>query len=226
MEDVIYDLDWLKTADDRDLYYMYRDLHLSTTDHSVIKKKNLRYDITVIPPSNLGMEFVKTAGHYHPLIKGQEYTYPEVYEVLEGEAHYLLQKYVESPDKIKDVVFIHALKGDKVIIPPNYGHVTINPSAQKLMMSNWVSRDFSSIYEPYQRLGGAAYYELASTNLIPNEKYDELPELRQLKPTNLSEVDFHKKKDMYKLIRESEKLDYLNNPEKYDWLWELVLSDR
>ena len=45
-------------------------------------------------------------------------------------------------------------EGDKVVVPPNYGHITINPFDKTLVMSNWVCSDFPSIYEPIKRLGG------------------------------------------------------------------------
>ncbi len=66
MREVVCDIDWLKTAPDMDLYYMYRDLAMSRQDRSLLLDNGLRYDITVIPPNRLGGEYVKTAGHYHP----------------------------------------------------------------------------------------------------------------------------------------------------------------
>jgi len=220
MKEVIYDSDWLKTANDRDLYYMYRDLAISNKDRSLMLEHGLRYDITVIPPSNLGMEFVKTAGHYHPLINGTKYTYPEIYEVLNGIAHYMLQK-SENGD-ITDVVMIEAKEGDKVIVPPNYGHVTINPSNKELKMANWVSREFSSTYEPYQRCGGAAYFELTTGEIIQNNRYQDIPEIRYLKPSNMREIGLSKGKEMYGLIHDPEKLRYLNDPQDFDWIWNLM----
>lgn len=218
MREVIYDQEWLQTTEDKDLYYMYRDLYYSNRDHSLIKENDLRYDITIIPPSNLGLEYVKTAGHYHPLIEGTSYTYPEVYEVLSGVAHYLLQKTENST--VTDVIFVEAKEGDKVIVPPNYGHVTINPSNKELKMANWVSNQFSSIYEPYRECKGAAYFELTDGRIIKNENYENLPEIRHLKPSNLSELGFYKNKEMYKLISDSDKLSYLNHPQDYEWIWE------
>lgn len=218
MREVIYDKNWLQTTEDKDLYYMYRDLYISKRDHTLIKENDLRYDITIIPPSNLGLEYVKTAGHYHPQIDGTAYTYPEVYEVLSGEAHYLLQKYENS--KVTDVVLVKAKEGDKVIVPPNYGHVTINPSNKELKMANWVSNQFSSIYEPYRECEGAVYFELTDGSLIKNENYGNLPEIRHLKPTNLKELGFYRNKEMYGLIRDQEKLQYLNYPHEYEWIWE------
>lgn len=224
MREVIYDIEWLKGAPDMELYYMYRDLAVSKGDRSIILDHHLRYDITVIPPNRLGAEYVKTAGHYHPFVEGTSYTYPEVYEVLSGTAHYLLQKC--EGGRITDVVMIEAKEGDKAIIPPGYGHVTINPSNKELKMANWVSRDFSSIYEPYKKCGGAAYFELVDGRLIRNGRCDHIPDIRLLKPTNIAKLGLSKGKEMYGLVRDIEKLAYLNRPQDYGWLWETALSDK
>ena len=61
--------------------------------------------------------------------------YPELYEVIEGVAHVLLRK-----KTLEHIVLVKAAKGDIVIIPPGYGHVTINPSQEEtLIMANLVS---------------------------------------------------------------------------------------
>ncbi len=221
MRDVIYDIDWLKTAPDTNLYYMYRDLAMSKNDSSLILDHHLRYDITVIPPGRLGIEYVKTAGHYHPYVEGTCYTYPEVYEVLHGTAHYLLQKC--DGGHITDVVMIEAREGDHVLIPPGYGHVTINPSNKELKMSNWVSRDFSSLYEPYKKCGGAAYFELMS-GLVRNGRCDHIPDIRSARPASVTKAGLNKGKEMYGLVRDIDKLAFLNKPQDFDWLWEEALG--
>lgn len=220
--DVVYDRDWLRSQDlDTELYFMYRDLARTPEDRELIKSNGLRYDITVIPPLMLGREYVKTLGHYHPLVPETEYTYPELYSVLEGEAHYILQKM--AADKILDVVFIEASAGDNVVIPPNYGHITVNPSKTKtLRMANWVSRDFESIYEPILRSGGGAYVELES-GLEPNPKYGGVPEIRRLEPANHSELGLGKGTDMYKLVSDLSRLEFLNKPQSHQELFERVL---
>ena len=220
MKEVICDKQWLETTEVTDLYYMYRDLYYSNRDHSLIQENDLRYDITIIPPSNLGIEYVKTAGHYHPLINGLDYTYPEVYEVLSGVAHYLMQKADNS--KVTDVILVEAKEGDKVIVPPNYGHVTINPSNKELKMANWVSNQFSSLYDPYREFRGAVYFELNNGSLIRNKNYEDLPELKKLKPTNIKELGYFKNKEMYGVIHDPEKLEYLNKPQDFKWLWEKI----
>ncbi len=226
MADVIYDKEWLSTAGNPELYYMYRDLSLSRNDYRLMKERALRYDITAIPPGTLGKEYVKTAGHYHPRVPGTEISYTEIYEVLEGSAHYFLQKAdPEEDERITDVVLIRCGPGDKAVIPPDYGHVTINPTNKTIKMCNWVSRNFSSIYEPYRKLKGAAYYEMEDGNFIPNHNYKEVPEIREIKTTNYGELGLIKGREMYGLIREKpEYLEYLNRPQDYDWLWKKILE--
>ena len=217
MKDVVYDKRFLTSASmDMELYYMFRDVSRDEEDANKIKERGLRYDVTIIPSSTLGSEFVKTAGHYHPYPQGSKLTYPEMYEVLEGEAHYLLQKLEEERgiETITDVVVVNAKKGDKVVIPPNYGHVTINPSEVTLKMANWVARTFSSIYEPIKRRGGAAYFELTTGEFIMNETYETVPDIRYLKPSDtwINDLVLSKEDDMYELLKEPEKLEFLINP--------------
>ena len=216
IKEVVYDREFLASSKDLDLYYMYRDLALSRKDREAMQKENLRYDITVIPPRTLGAEYVKTLGHYHPIVPGTALSYTELYEVLEGEAHYLLQK--EEKGRVIDVVLVKAKKGDKVIMSPNYGHVTINPSNKELKMSNLVSSRFSSLYQSYKDKHGGAYYELQK-GFVENMHYGKLPRLRIVSAKNVPELGLRKSEEIYSLVRKDiEKLSFLNRPQDCDWL--------
>ncbi len=163
MKEVLFDKNLVNSDQDFDLYYMYR---------GVEEKDGLRYDITVVPAKMLGKEFVKTKGHYHLE------NWQEVYTVLEGEAIYLMQKRAENGE-INDAYFVKANKGESIIIPPLYGHVTINPSkTEQLKMANWVSPNCKVDYKPYEENQGACYYYLDS-GWQKNENYANIPELRQ-----------------------------------------------
>jgi len=219
IEAVLLDREILKGGD-RELYYMYRDLALGRNDRDTMLEHGLRYDITIIPPAMLGREYVKTLGHYHPAVPGTDMTYPEVYEVLAGEGHYLLQKRIG--DSVIDVVLVRVSAGDKVIIPPDYGHVTINTSNKELKMANWVSRQFSSVYGPYVELHGAAYY-LTVDGFIANPSYRDVPGIREARPKSFSEVGLARGREIYGLVKDIEKLDFLNRPQEFGWLFENVL---
>ncbi|PIP16948.1 MAG: hypothetical protein COX44_02570 [Candidatus Portnoybacteria bacterium CG23_combo_of_CG06-09_8_20_14_all_37_13] len=154
MYDVLYDKKWAKQQDpDSVLYEMQRETKI---------KNNMRYDITIIPARLLGKEFVKTKGHSHPE--------QEEYQVLEGEAIFLLQK----DNKVKA---IKAKKSDKIIIPSNWGHVTINPSRTKtLKLANWIKKDSQGDYSEFAKKQGACYFYTIS-GWVKNPNYAEVAEL-------------------------------------------------
>ena len=225
LEDVLFDKEWFDAIDARnkDMYYMFRDLAKNDSDLELIKAQHLRYDITVIPPGMLGSEYIKTVGHYHPKVPRKDVSYPEIYQVLEGSAMYLLQKVEHGEeDIVQDVAIVKAEKGDLVLIPPGYGHVTINASETTLEMANWVCRDFSSIYEPIKRLCGASYF-LLKDGFAKNPLYKEVPPLRYLKPLAHEELELKAGENMYDLVYRTEKLRFLVTPQDYKGFFTKVL---
>ena len=163
IKSVLYDKKWLKTAPNLELYYIYRGLK---------KKNDLRYDITIIPPKMLGKEFIKTKGHYHVGDFG------ELYNVLSGRGIFLAQK--EENGKIQDIFYIRAQKGEFVLIPPKYGHTTINESNSILKMANWISKNCQSDYKRIERKKGFGYYYTKS-GWLKNKRYKKIPKLRSEK---------------------------------------------
>jgi len=164
MKKVLFDKDWAKTAPNLKLYYMYR---------GVEKKDGLRRDVTVIPARMLGKEFVKTKGH------GHEKNYAEVYTVLKGKALYLLQK--SKKNKIMDVYAIKAKKGESIVIPSGYSHITINPAGRELKEENWLVERCENVYDIFEKMYGACYYYTKS-GWTKNKNYATVPALRYKKP--------------------------------------------
>jgi len=201
------------------LYFMYRDLARSDADWQWLHAHHLRYDLTVIPPWDICGEYVKTKGHYHPK-NAQGVGYPEIYEVLEGTVHYLLQS--RTPD---DVALISADAGDIVIIPPGYGHVSINPSSEMtLSMANIVSTAFESEYQQYENLQGAAYYEMVGGELKKNPQYPGVPPARWLDAASGRGKHRFWKGPIYTLIGNEDALAFLNHPEQYAGILSVLLK--
>ena len=216
MQEVLYDP---RADGPQELYYMYRGISLPR-DTEEVERAGLRYDVTVLVPGQIGTEPVKTAGHYHPPQKGTPFTYPEIYEVLSGTAHYLLQRKNEQEEgRIEEVLLIEAHPGDKVLIPPGFGHITINPTSEYLAMSNWVAAEFSSDYGPIRRFGGGAYFELwgqKGTEYIPNKNYQSVPPLRFLNPGEHTPLGLTRDITLYEMFhREREQLQCLVQPENF-----------
>ncbi|MFY9132660.1 MAG: glucose-6-phosphate isomerase family protein [Candidatus Methanoculleus thermohydrogenotrophicum] len=194
---------------DQPLYFMYRDLAKSDDDRRWLHEHCVRYDITVIPPQTLCGEYVKTKGHYHTL-NPVGVPYPEIYEVLAGTGHYLLQ--TRDAD---DVVMVVGSAGDKILIPPGYGHVTINPAGMDLVMANLVSKEFSSNYGPYVERQGAAYYEMEGGALVKNPRYPDAPPVRYCNPVEIPELGIEKGIGLYDLIGRPRSVAFLNHPEQF-----------
>lgn len=167
MKSVLYDQEWLKTAPNLELYYMYRGLK---------EKNGLRYDITIVPSRMLGKEFVRTKGN-----RNSE-NFPELYTVLEGEAIFLMQRAKgEIIEIIEDVTAVKAKPGDWVIVPPKYAVVMINPSKNSLKTGNWVSEKNKNIYEELEAMQGACYF-YTKKGWLKNKNYKKIPKLRFKKP--------------------------------------------
>lgn len=204
LADVLMDPQVLEKIDPATvLYRMCRDA-VRDKDSQAFSKHAVRFDITVISPIALGDEYNKTLGHYHPeAAKGM--TYPEIYQVLSGQAVFLLQR--QQGGRITEFRIIEAKAGDSILIPPNFGHVTVNPGDEPLVLSNLVSSSFESIYGDYISKRGAAYYVLRGKRVIPNPEYGQLP------PPKRSSTRYPLSKDLYSdFISCPRCFNFLNDP--------------
>jgi len=178
LEPVLYDVSSCRGMNpELPVYEVYRDLGVGERGREILSKHGVRYDATVIPPLMLGKEYVKTIGHDHLPSIG-EWTHPEVFEVLEGEARFLVQRY--RGEEVVDVSLITAYEGDVVTVPPNCGHVVINTSSSTLVVGNLISRDCLQTYDRFKKRRGAAYYLLEGGRLVRNDHYSELPKVRAM----------------------------------------------
>ena len=177
-------------------YYMFREL---------IAAEDLRYDITVIPSLRYGSEYAKTFGHYHPMAE-KGLSYPEIYHVLRGSAAFVLQKI--NRDESVTVTVVRAMPGQVLLIPPNYGHASINLGEEPLVLGNVVSGKFSSEYGPYKKNQGAAVY-YTHDGIIRNTNY-------LIRGVNRATVD--KINNQYGFMCQDLLKEFHNLPSKFDYL--------
>ncbi|MGD9015366.1 MAG: glucose-6-phosphate isomerase family protein [Candidatus Omnitrophota bacterium] len=210
----------------KELYYMYRDIY-RISDKPVLEKFKLRFDVTAIKPVCLGKEFMKTAGHYHPE------SFPELYEVVYGRCLCLVQR-PDSGDhlNIQEVIIAEAVAGQKIVIPPGFGHILINPGPDYLITSNWVSSCFASRYELYQQAEGAAYFVTTAESdsqvspylkinlgVKKNLKFRQVADINFVRPVKqIKKFGLIENIPMYNIINQKpELLDFLNHPLDYDY---------
>ena len=207
IKEVLADKDAMKGLEpDMPLYYMFRAV--GSEKYREFKAHNLRYDITVILGSMIGEEYNKTLGHYHPEAE-KGLAYPEIYEVIDGKAFFIFQR---EDRGATDVKLVEAAKGDKVLIPPNYGHVTANVGNKELILANLVADSFESDYKSIIKKSGAAVYVIGGGRLLLNRRYGDV---------------FINRTDMLKIksLQAGSLMDqFLGNPEKFRFLNKPSLS--
>lgn len=203
-------------------YTMYRDVGTPSGRENAAGS-GLRFDLTVLAPGRYGQEFVKTFGHDHPEKPGAGIAYPELYEVVHGRALYLLQRRAETGRDFSDVVLIEAKAGQSVLIPPGYGHVTVNVGSGWLVTANWVERSFASDYSRVRTDGGAAVFVeddgRGGWRVRRNPRIGRCPEPRVL----LARPELGMAGPIYRLLADApEALDFLARPESHGALFRSV----
>lgn len=206
------------------VYLIYRGIYLN--QHVKLwRAHNLRYDITIIYPGALGLEFPKTVGHNHILKPGTQISYPEIYEVLHGQAYFLLQR--GGAETISEIYLVTGALKDKMIVPPGFGHVTINASKEPLVIANIFIDQVTSIYDYYKKHRGAAYYllnqespahenalRLKNIFITKNPNYQNVEALKFAAPkTPFPEISTG---PLYQnFISQPERFAFLINPEEF-----------
>lgn len=205
-------------------YYMYRGLHRKS-DEEKINSLGFRFDITVIPAGSFirkdKKEFARTAGHYHEIKAGTGLGFPEIYEVVSGNALWLMQKPEESDfSKLSKIYSIEAGPGEKAIVLPGYGHISINTSNEPLVLADWIGNNFKYNYEPYKNFRGGGYWVMqgktGEISFERNENYTRVPELKKLKPRELPEFGLFKTEPLYRLVHDLSRLRFLVYPEEFE----------
>lgn len=204
--------------EDEPAYGAYRDIVFEKDRHA-FEKQDTRYDITAIRAGTVNGEFKKTSGHFHGFIPGTAYPYPEVYEVLQGRAAFILQKSVNShldeELQIDDVRIVVVNEGESIAIPPFYGHGSVNIGDEMLLFSNLAVCSCPLDYDSVKNRRGLAYYLVEADNedrfeAIPNPNYSRLPEAKIVRPRENTEVGITFGKSSYR--------SYVENPAAYDFL--------
>lgn len=201
------------------LYYGAR-YYEKQSDLARVKSADLMCDITFLEAGKVGDEFVKTVGHYHNPIK-----FPEVYEAVEGKIEYLQQSTPDKDGKV-NVIWVVAEPGDKVVMIPGYGHVSMNVGRTLATEMDVQKRDLpkNADYSMFKERTGGAFYRTAD-GLTKNPNY-EIANLRIVKPLEKPEWGLTKDSSIYDtMVQTPEKFDWLIRPEKYDFDIDTLFED-
>jgi len=142
----------------------------------------LRYELTALAGRALGWEAAKTLGHVHVCPPGASMGYPEVVEVVHGEAGFLIQDLAEGPEgpRARQAWLVRARPSDWVVLPPDLAHVTIDLGAGPLVFSDVIDRRARGIYAGVAAARGFGWYVAADGALRPNPRYRQPPHIEQV----------------------------------------------
>jgi glucose-6-phosphate isomerase len=203
------------------VYLVYRGIS-KRSDAERIIQSSLRYNLIVIPPGTIDGEFLKTLGHFHSKKPSTNVSYSEIYEILYGEAIFIIQKMDDGYQEVTENYIIPAKVGDKVIIPPDFGHMTINPMPNEtLVMSNLMTTQNNPNYEPYRNFCGASHKLVSigdgKVQIIKNQNYVKVPDIVKLKPKEIPGFSVSFAKPLYQsFIDNPNAFAFLGSPEAFE----------
>ena len=215
-------------------YYDFYKAIVNDTDRSTFSDVDLRYDSTVILEGTAGNEFKKTAGHFHLPIPGKPYSFPELYQVINGKALFVMQRvddYKKSgPMVVKDLILAEVNAGEAIVIPPDYGHCTVNISDETMVFINLVSVHSSNYYDSVKASQGMAAYILKTEDgytVEKNPRYEFECEPRIVVPTDSEKLGIKKDVPVYtEFLKNPALYQYLNDPEKMADEFFAMLKDK
>jgi oxalate decarboxylase/phosphoglucose isomerase-like protein (cupin superfamily) len=176
----ILEIDKNETGKDLEIYRTYDGIR-KIQDKELWN--DIEYSIIILQSGQLNGRYFNTIGYYRSFAENG-YRYPEIFQLAEGYAEFLLQHPRENHEQIKDVVVIRMQKYDILVVPPSYGVTIINPSDKKSIISRIRASDAEELKEPYHITKGGCYYRLAEEKWDYNPDYEEIPNLRLGEPQN------------------------------------------
>jgi glucose-6-phosphate isomerase len=204
-------------SDDRIVYWYSAGLS-HREDQQRWADANVIYGIVFFHPGCFAGEFVKSSGQFHPPTGKTESATPEIYTVLRGTGYFLLQKAKAPYTDVTDPILVEVRAGESFIVPPDYGHLQINPTAEPLIFSYVVMDGMQGVYEPYRRTQGAMYYVLDDPEqpYQLNPRYPNPSELRVLRASELSQHPLLKHPITYQSVLSNlDDLTFITQPDQY-----------
>lgn len=128
-------------------------------DKQKLIDRDLLFGVVAYAAGRLGNEPVRSQGHVHKKVRGQQQAPPEVYEIWSGRAIILMQE--TANDDPGRCYAVEAGPGEVVIVPPDWAHATISADASEpLVFGAWCDRAYGFEYADVRAHGGLAWFPI------------------------------------------------------------------
>ena len=182
---------------------------------SLLKRKNLSFDVYIVPQNLAGIEYVKTRGM-------RVGNFPILLEVIHGYITIILQTSEIDVDLggIRSMI-VKLKKGEKYVIPPQNDFVLVNTrqsTAAVAMMRSTKGR----ILDVFDETRGGANYIIrknARQEIVQNPYYRLVTRVRSCKPENLYKYfGLTAKTPIFKqILRKYDRFRWLHDSSMIDW---------
>ena len=210
---------------DEPFYDVYRGI-CYPEDEKLLADYDMQYDITIIMPGQVNGECKKTSGHYHGWNAAGTYTFGEVYEVISGTALFVLQRadnFNDEPEHVKvdDLIFVTVPAGKTLLVPPDYGHCSVNIGDGPLVFSNVAYTKCPVQYESVKAYHGMAWYVMKENGKVflqKNDRYNgtEVPEPKFATVKENPKLGIRFSQGAYRnFTQDPEAFDHLPHPDAY-----------
>ncbi|MBC8139553.1 MAG: hypothetical protein H8F28_27045 [Fibrella sp.] len=209
------------------LYHVYRNVRTTEAMHEEVTRRGLCYTLMVLRDGTIHdtPEWVRTRGHTNSLAPGTNLPYPEIHELLHGEACLYLQHGVT--DGVDDVVILPLRAGDKAVVAPGWASLLANVGAEPLVVGTWRMGDCHTEHTELVAQGGMAHFLVRGGNGTPlfeaNNRYKVVPEPRIAAPKELPDWGLTRAEPLLAAFHRSpESLRCLLRPQDFADVWKTL----
>ncbi|MTD41073.1 glucose-6-phosphate isomerase [Erwinia sp. CPCC 100877] len=189
-------------------------------DREALEQHMLLFGVVTYAAGRLGEEPVRSQGHIHRISRHSGWSPPELYEIWQGKAIIYMQEYVgDDPGRCFAVM---AGPGEKVLVPPGWGHATISACPdQPLTFGAWCDREYGFEYETIRARQGLAWYPLFQERKIiwqHNDAY--LPgRLKVVTPRQYTEFGITSAPVYQQVVADPARYQFISRPGNVANLW-------
>ncbi len=156
-------------------------------DAEIFASNPVKYEVIVLPPGLLGIEFIKSHIYYTQEEKGK---YSCIVECLSGILTVIIQKNKQKDEfdfetSIKEGILITLRKGEKIAIPTGYYYTFINSRNRPVIFSRVFHHKGIIDYSSLKREQGLGYFAIrknARAEIVYNPRYRNIPALVRYTP--------------------------------------------
>ncbi len=182
---------------------------------SVLRRRNLQFDVFVVPQNLAGIEYVKTKG----VRVGSQCV---LLELVHGFLTIIMQsnRYDSIDGELKSMM-VKLKRGDKYVVPPHTDFILVNTrqtTAVMAMMHSTKTR-VRNVFDDTR--GGAKYIirKNARQEIVQNPHYRKVNHIRSCKPDDLYKYfGLTAKTPVFKqILRKYDRFRWLHDSSKIDW---------